>query len=77
MPTCPNLVDGLCRIYESRPQCCRNFPNREHPNCIDAYRCDLNCKDCVDKCCNHILLTDEGFVQSLNIECDSCKQTWS
>jgi len=77
MAICPHLTaEELCTIYDDRPKCCRTFPNRVHPNCIDAYRCDLNCKECKDKCCKHILLTDKNFISSLDVSCNQCKQIW-
>lgn len=83
MSICPYLnSDELCSIYNIRPECCRNFPNKSNPKCVDAFRCDLDCKNCKDKCCKHILLTvdsdyESDFIASLNIKCDSCNQEWT
>jgi hypothetical protein len=77
MPRCNHLTkEGLCDIYDTRPECCRNFPNRLHPNCVDAYRCDTDCENCKDKCCENVTLTHDDFVKSLNINCNDCKQKW-
>lgn len=31
---CPFFENGLCSIYETRPRCCRDFPNKPEPKCI-------------------------------------------
>jgi len=78
MAKCPYLNSvNLCDIYSDRPQCCRNYPNRSHPNCKDAIRCEGICSSCKDICCNNILLTHGTIIESLNIHCDNCKQTWN
>ena len=82
---CPYLTeDELCSIYETRPECCRSFPNRNSPNCYVPDYCDLDCKNCKDKCCNYISLDSESsnppkpidFYRSLDIKCDNCTQCW-
>ncbi len=82
MPRCPYLSkEELCSIYDSRPSCCRSFPNRTNSNCYIPDYCDVDCKNCKDKCCNYISLstgTNEpiDFFNNLNIECDNCTQCW-
>ena len=77
MAICQYLtVDELCSIYDKRPTCCRNFPNRNNIKCIDSNRCDLNCEKCTDKCCKHIYIYDKNVISSLNIKCNDCNQVW-
>lgn len=76
---CPYLdEDKTCSIYDQqRPSCCTSFPNRNHPKCIDAYRCDLNCKSCKDNCCENITVYNGmTIMESLNVACDDCQQCW-
>jgi hypothetical protein len=90
MAVCPFLNEAeLCSIYEDRPACCRNFPNRPSSFCGDAHRCNLNCVACKDKCCKHIcmlpsmaasggdIITPTMFIEALSISCEQCHQTWS
>ena len=81
---CPYLTkDELCSIYETRPECCRSFPSKS-PNCYVPEWCDLDCKNCKDKCCNYISLDSKtgnepkpiDFYRSLNIKCENCTQCW-
>lgn len=79
MPRCPYLTkEELCSIYDNRPKCCRNFPNRQEGSfCYIPNRCNLNCKECKDKCCNYISLDESGdFIISLDITCDKCAEKW-
>jgi len=81
---CPYLtVDELCSIYDQRPDCCRNFPKTVTG--FIAGRCDLDCKNCRDKCCNYIELDSLSdnppkpidFIRSLSVKCDDCRQCYS
>lgn len=77
---CPLLTDDKkCSIYyQERPNCCVSYPNRKHPKCVDAVRCDLDCANCKDVCCENITVY-EGMtiLESLNVSCDECKQCWT
>lgn len=74
---CPHFKDELCSIYETRPQCCRNFPNRnEGMFCVDS-KCNNDCINCKDKCCRHIEGTDvKNIIQILDISCNDCKRIY-
>ena len=76
---CHNLsIDNKCLIYhQQRPNCCTSFPNIAHPSCVDEKRCDLNCNECKDCCCNNITIY-EGMtlMESLSVSCDECTQRW-
>ncbi|WP_082542395.1 MULTISPECIES: YkgJ family cysteine cluster protein [unclassified Mesorhizobium] len=80
---CPFLTaDELCSIYDTRPECCRSFPSKS-PNCFVPDWCDLDCRNCKDKCCNYISLDDKtktlpaDFYRSLDIKCEDCTHCWS
>jgi hypothetical protein len=81
---CPHLNEKeLCSIYETRPSCCRNFPNlNKGMFCSDSYkRCvydslgNLNCANCKDKCCNHLEMKTFD-IKLLNISCVECKEKY-
>jgi len=80
--SCPYLnADELCSIYETRPSCCRNFPNRNTGMFCSETKCvydalgNLDCANCKDKCCKHLEM--EVFdIKLLNISCSTCKETY-
>ena len=80
--TCPYLnADELCSIYETRPSCCRNFPNRNTGMFCSETKCvydalgNLDCANCKDKCCKHLEM--EVFdIKLLDISCSTCKETY-
>jgi hypothetical protein len=79
---CPYLnADELCSIYETRPSCCRNFPNRNTGMFCSETKCvydalgNLDCANCKDKCCKHLEM--EVFdINLLDISCLTCKETY-
>ena len=79
---CPYLNnDELCSIYETRPSCCRNFPNRNEGMFCSESKCvydangNLDCVNCKDKCCNHLEM--EVFdIKLLDISCSTCKEVY-
>ena len=74
---CPYFKNELCTIYETRPLCCRNFPNREEGMYCSTSKCDNDCLNCKDKCCRHIAIKDlTNFIQILDITCDTCKRIY-
>lgn len=83
---CPHFTaDELCGIYENRYSCCRNFPNRQTGMfCASTTRCiydvdgNLDCKNCLDKCCRHIWVgADKEFDPSvLKMDCLTCSETY-
>lgn len=40
---CPKLKDGLCEIYDSRPEFCRDWPGK-YEECDHEWLKDLGCK---------------------------------
>ena len=72
----------LCDIYDTRPKCCRTFPNLNSKFCIDNHRCiykdgKLDCVNCKDKCCRHIYTKDnQTVISALDIDCEECTQIW-
>jgi Fe-S-cluster containining protein len=81
---CPHLNEQeLCSIYETRPSCCRNFPNRnEGMFCSDSYKTcvydsqgNLDCASCKDKCCNHLEIAVFD-IKLLDISCAECKEKY-
>lgn len=85
---CPFLNGSLCIIYNERPSCCRNFPNKEGI-CAD-YECDLlnsdpdveACKLCKNQCCARIsypknMEINKKFVNNLlNMDCKTCSELY-
>jgi Fe-S-cluster containining protein len=79
---CPYLNnDELCSIYETRPSCCRNFPNRtlgmfcSETKCVYDALGNLDCANCKDKCCSHLEM--EVFdIKLLDISCSTCKEVY-
>ena len=79
---CPYLDENeLCSIYDNRPNCCRNFPNRESGMFCSTTVCvydaagNLDCMNCKDKCCNHLEM--EVFdIKLLDMSCSTCKATY-
>lgn len=74
---CPHFVNGLCSIYDTRPSCCRNFPNRNLGMfCADS-KCDEDCANCKDKCCTHIVAPSPDLVIAvLSITCSECQNIY-
>ena len=72
---------GLCTIYDSRPECCRNFPGKgkKYPfkNEI-VHTCDSKCNVCLTKCCTQIGIpinmepTWEVVLTRLQMSCTEC-----
>lgn len=83
---CPHLnSEELCSIYERRFNCCRNFPNRTSgmfcsttTKCVYTYQGELDCFNCKDKCCKHILVEiDKQFNSAiLDIDCITCTEKY-
>ena len=82
MVKCPYLTENeLCSIYEDRPKCCRNFPNRNPGMFCSETKCvydnlgNLDCVNCKDKCCNHLEM--EVFdIKLLDITCIECNEKY-
>lgn len=73
MLTCPNFIDNQCAIYETRPLCCRSFPNRTEGTYCSTTTCKDDCNTCLDKCCTHLDIPDNSNVYDLlNITCSEC-----
>ena len=80
--SCPYLnADELCSIYETRPSCCRNFPNRNTGMFCSETKCvydalgNLDCANCKDKCCKHLEMSVFD-IKLLDISCSTCKETY-
>lgn len=81
---CPYYTEqGLCSIYERRPQCCRSYPGKgkkfpfaDHVSHI----CDSDCPNCKTRCCTQITIlknviqTPEEFILGLDHSCANCKK---
>lgn len=79
---CPLLdSNGLCTIYENRPSCCRNYPNKTEGmfcndnKCIYDEQGNLDCFNCKDKCCNYLRM-DTFDLDKMNISCEECKEVY-
>ena len=72
--SCPYLnADELCSIYETRPSCCRNFPNRNTGMFCSETKCvydalgNLDCANCKDKCCKHLEMSVKWKGEKLGV----------
>lgn len=77
---CPYFKNELCSIYDKRPSCCRNFPNRTEgmfcsdSECVYTVEGELDCENCLDKCCRHIVADKvEDILKVLDTSCEDCK----
>jgi len=66
---CPYLRDGRCTIYADRFKCCRAFP----AGCLKQ-RCNSDCENCQDLCCERIDEPPRGvrLEDWLNMDCGEC-----
>lgn len=84
---CPYLdKDELCSIYDTRPECCRNYPGKgiKYPfTTKEIHSCDSNCSACVDKCCKNVQVPihiidppPEFFIKAHSGSCADCPKTF-
>lgn len=78
---CIYFKEEKCSIYEDRPSCCRNFPNRSEGMFCSKTKCvydkdnNLDCANCTDKCCRHLEM-DIFDIKLLDISCSECKEKY-
>ena len=74
---CPHFKDEKCSIYNVRPECCRNFPNRQKGMFCSESVCIETCAECKDKCCRHIEATEnKDIISLLNLTCSECREKY-
>lgn len=84
---CHFLKDGKCSIYDKRPNCCRNFPQKNgfcsKSKCIlpvSSKHSLSTCSKCKENCCEYVLvpknikITKIFLMKWMNMDCKTCRK---